>query len=378
FETGVGYIVRRQTSNGVVSFNGTPISGEVTVPVTNNTYGWNSVGNPYTSAIGVTSDAASTQNFLTENAAILDDNYEALYIWNESAGVENADYEIISNANFTFNTGKIPWDTDYLQVGQGFIVKANASGNVTFTPEMQTHIPSQPFKSAETGWPGIIVSATSNGSTASTGITFYEGMTEGLDAGYDAGVLSGNANISVFTRLVENNGVDFGLQCLPVSSMSGATIPVGIEAAAGEVTFNFEPIEMPSDISLLFEDRFNNIEKEISKGENTYTTTLTGQEESTGRFFFSVKRGTGSQNTKTQQLKAWHNNGIITIEGINNSNAQAVLYNLQGRKIMDEKLENIHHNHINVSGMPSGIYMLYIQNGQQQKTLKMPVVNSDH
>jgi len=375
FESGKGYLMRRQDiDGGVVTFNGTPATGEVNVPVTNNKYGWNSVGNPYTSAIGVTSEANSTQNLLEVNSEILDESYKALYIWDESLGSEYADYVIVSNAGFNNNAGKEPWITHYLQQGQGFIVKANTAGNVTFTPEMQTHLYAQPLKSAEESWPGIIVSASANGSASSAGITFYEGMTEGLDPGYDAGAFKSNSELSVFTRLINDNGHDFGLQCLPESALDGSTIPVGIETSTGgEISIGIEKIGLPSNLPVWLEDKLNGTIREITSPKESVTVTVVPNEEAYGRFYLSIGESTDISKLKENRFNAWYSDGKIIISGTIKMGSDAVLYDMQGRKLMNVKLNDARRNNLEVSNIKDGIYLLRIFDGMEQQTLKVPV-----
>jgi hypothetical protein len=45
-----------------------------------------------------------------------------------------------------------------------------------------------------------------------TVIKFIEGTTAGLDVGYDAGVFKAEPTFSIYTKLVEDNGVEFHLQ----------------------------------------------------------------------------------------------------------------------------------------------------------------------
>jgi len=134
-------------------------------------------------------------------------------------------------------------------LGQGFIVRAAADGVVTFTPDMRVGSPGQSAlelkslilaaqqqapiaRSAKSQWPGVVITAEVNNGLdiASAGIAFHEDMRLGLDPGYDAGVFRGNPEVAVFTQLATgDDGVDYGLQCLPKYAMRVASLPVGIE-----------------------------------------------------------------------------------------------------------------------------------------------------
>lgn len=89
--------------------------------------GNNLVGIPYTSFLNVTSTAHATNNFLTVNAALLDDDFEAIYIWDETSGYDgtNQDYKVISNAMVS---GYTAIDQDYIAPGQAFMIKVISHG----------------------------------------------------------------------------------------------------------------------------------------------------------------------------------------------------------------------------------------------------------
>ena len=64
FETGKGYILSTQAGS-TITFRGENINaGTVTTNVTTNNYGWNAVGNPYSSSLQIT----GTNSFLELNA----------------------------------------------------------------------------------------------------------------------------------------------------------------------------------------------------------------------------------------------------------------------------------------------------------------------
>jgi len=54
-------------------------------------------------------------------------------------------------------------------------------------------------------------------------------MTAGLDPSYDARKLKGNPNIALYTRLVEDNGVDFAIQALPPLNTEKVEVKIGNE-----------------------------------------------------------------------------------------------------------------------------------------------------
>jgi hypothetical protein len=101
-------------------------------------------------------------------------------------------------------------------------------------------------------WPGIRLFVRSGSREASTLVVFHEGMTEGLDPGFDIGLMSGGQDPEIFTTLVEDNGTWFARQALPFEvggiedlshtgggSPSTLVIPVGVNSiSGGPMTFS--------------------------------------------------------------------------------------------------------------------------------------------
>jgi hypothetical protein len=136
----------------------------------------------------------------------------------------------ISNSGATFPLTS-DFDQGYIQAGQGFFVRAldNITRTFDITEAMQTHQPDAVMKSGEKDWPGIQLMAKTEEKQSSTIIAFNSEMTEGLDVSYDAGMFKANTEIELYSRLVEDNGVDFAIQCLPDTDLESLSIPLGID-----------------------------------------------------------------------------------------------------------------------------------------------------
>jgi hypothetical protein len=81
---GTGYLAGR-TSDGKLMFSGGLAHSDVSISIDREAYGWNAIGNPFASAIGVRNGAGSTHNFLDLNKDELDVGFEALYIYDPDA-----------------------------------------------------------------------------------------------------------------------------------------------------------------------------------------------------------------------------------------------------------------------------------------------------
>jgi autotransporter-associated beta strand protein len=150
FRNGRGYLIRMpnnhpaQPTPFVASvtpwtgqFTGVPNNGTITVPLSSTIgTGFTLVGNPYPSPVNV-------QTFLTNNSALID---QTLWFWVKTNGIAGSSYATltagtISQGNFGTGPGQANPSTDsFIQPGQGFFVKANATGNLQFTNQQRTNV----------------------------------------------------------------------------------------------------------------------------------------------------------------------------------------------------------------------------------------------
>jgi hypothetical protein len=358
-----GYLLRND-ANGIVKFNGAINTGTQNVALSTSGLGWNLIGNPFTSAIKI-NITAGVNNFLTLNSGIFDPSYVSIYVWN------GTQYEIINNAS----------GAEFATIGQGFFVNTTVGSSAEFTPEMQVHQPTVPLKSG-TVIPEIKLLVSSSGKSASTGIKFIEGTTNGLDPGYDAGIFKADPLFSVYTKLVNNgkNNVEFGLQCLPPANIGTLTIPVGIDfTAGGEVTFSAQLLNLPAESKIVFEDRLLNVSTAFNNGNSEYITTVAPNSKGTGRFYLSVSevQVTGILNEAVpNKITAWMERDEIVINGIAENKAVAVLYDLRGSSVLVRNFEKTTTNRINVNGLTTGIYMLQVNENGKRTGIKLQITGN--
>lgn len=356
---GSGYSVRT-TSDTYVTFNGAISAGTINVPLDVSGNAWNLVGNPYTSPIKL-NFYTGTNNFLNTNENVLDPSYVSLYYW------DGSQYQIINNVQ----------GPEFATVGQGFFVKSDiGGGNITFIPEMQIHQPTVPLKSGVI-IPGIKLLASSATKNSSTDIKFFSKGTTGLDKGYDAGLFKADPSFSVFTKLVDDNNVNFGIQCLPTLSKETMIVPVGIDFPnGGEVTFTAQLLSIPEKTSIVLEDRLLNTTTAFVDAESHYTTTIEANSMSTGRFYLHVTgnlQTTGISESVQNKINAWMETNEIVINGVTENNAVAKLFDIRGSSVLVKNLDKAVTNRINVNGITSGIYMLQVIEGGKRTGIKLQI-----
>ncbi|HSO85025.1 MAG TPA: hypothetical protein VLQ91_00635, partial [Draconibacterium sp.] len=318
-EAGKGYQVLRN-ADGIVSFKGTLAGGNQTIGITkgSSTYGWNLIGNPYPCALDV-------KLFLDANAAKvdkipIDQSFLGIYVA-DVADVTNFGYVPINYSNGA-NTLK-------LASGEGFFVKSVAGGgSVNFTTDMKSHT-SDAFKSAAIQ-NGFNLIAESADDRMSTSVKYIPQMTAGLDPGWDAGLFNGSPMpFALFTHLVEDNGIDFTIQCLPDYDYENLVVPVGLTAKQGTmVNFSLAEVTIPAGYKVFLEDKVNQKFTRIDEQGSIYSVQLNANNNGTGQFFLHTKQAItgiddGLSNTVFVVPMPQHQK--IRVSGLVNLPAQATV-----------------------------------------------------
>lgn len=357
-ETAKGYLLRPDVP-GLVEFSGTIRTGEPKINISHDGFGWNLIGNPYPSAVNANS-GVYPNNFLTLNDGIYyDDSFAALYVWD---GESYSPITLVSGSEF-------------IGVGQGFFIRTGISSTADFTPAMQVHQPSAVLKS-ETIIPEIKLAVSNGKKSFSTNIMFLKDATTGVDRGYDAGILKADKNFSIFTHLVEDNNVEFMLQCLPFPKSDGMIIPVGIDCTAGgDVTISLSATTVPANYNVVLEDRLLNKFIPFNEASNFYNATLAAETKGIGRFYLHVKSAqtTGIDNLTDAKINAWMDRDEIVVKGVTENNAVAKLFDARGSLILMKNLENTNTNRIKVNGINTGIYMLQVIENGKRTTSKLQI-----
>jgi len=289
-----GYAATYVNADKTLSLSGVPYVENKVITITNTPAstnpGANLVGNPFTSTIAANSDAQTMNNFIDQNASVLHLNAQAVYMWDE--GID--DYKTISNSS----------DATYIAPGQGFMVIAkNASETLEFNVAQRKHGTATFYKNTDsenTSFDLTVVDSQNNINL--TTISFKPEMTLGLDPSYDARKLKGNPNIALYTRLKEDNGIDFAIQALPDNDIENIVIPVGIDVAESTLCeFSINTETMEGYLIYLQDIKENSV---TNLKEHTYTTLVS--ESGTGRFFLYFKVVNGIEENTQNQTEAIH------------------------------------------------------------------------
>lgn len=379
FLNGAGYGLLRSAA-GKIAFTGSLTNYDVSASLIKTGNGWNLVGNPYPSAIRANDGSGdATNNFLKVNLSNMEPNYAAIYVWEEGSDYngETNYFRVITNGiDPTETPGNVNPAQNFIQAGQGFFVKAATnSSSVSFTRAMQSHSVGTPLKSVKIDeWYGLQLNIANDENKAHTIISFNKDMSKGLDISYDAGLLNSGNGLEVYTRLIEDNGIDFAVQALPDVGMEQIAIPLGVEFdAGGELTISADICELPDGESFILEDKITGAF--INLKTDKYSLTLPPNTKGIGRFYIYVSRsaitGIGPVNKQAPPIEIWSANRIINIQGRLSGQATARLFNMNGKLLFEKCLNHTQMNQITSPVTARGIYFIQIIDDGWRTTKKL-------
>ena len=336
--------------------------------------GWNLLGNPFTSALKITdADADITNDFLNVNTESFDPSYVAVYIYNGETNQylyqgRHTGYTdpFTDPLNAAFNNYNI-------QAGQGFFVLAEKNYvPFLFTSAMQIHsidVPMTKSANVENSWPGLQLKVKYGDKERSTLVVYNESMTSGLDPGFDVGQLTTNPDVEIYTALVQDNGINFARQALPLADYDKNIVPVGLDfEKGGEVTFSASIVPI-KPFKFYLEDRLTGIVTDLNT--STYKVTLPAKTYGTGRFYLSTSFR--SRNSVIEPVEAnspnllnvriWVSDDKVIIKGKVSDKAICELYDINGNKTLEVRLTSAELNTVDVPSGSKGFYLVRVIDG---------------
>ena len=359
------------STTATVDFTGTINTSDVSFAIddassSNSNYGkWNLVANPFPSFLNANDDAHNTNNFLTVNASNLHTSFAAIYAYD-------------GDGTFTAVNHTNPGSAVYIAPGQGFFVASDdvSGDSVSFTEAMQTSSGTDDFISGDNMENTEIVIKLYNGDNEieSTKLYFEEGLSTGLDIGYDAGNF--HAEAAIMTRLAEEDeGFGMAINAMGLDAMDNTVIPLVINQAAGqEFRINLFTATIP-DPNVYIEDVEEGTFTNLYEGDFVYTPT--SDLEGIGRFFIHMTADTMSnEDVSTSILNAYKEIDAIyiTIEGLatQSNETKVSLYNILGREVLATTLNNnMGTQTISTVGLSAGIYVIELESGSDRLTKKL-------
>ena len=358
FVVGQGYNIAYGSSSETINFFGTPLTTNQTINITktdaSTLEGWNLVGNPFTSSIAA-NGSADANSFLTTNSAILDNNHNAIYLWNEQTDIDENryDYLTISNSEVKKN----------IEVGQAFMIakKDLGTSELFFNTNMRKHDSATFYKNIEQDEVSRFYMSVENeeGLYNEILIAFIDGMTNGLDISYDAGKLKGNPNIALYTALVEDNGIDFAHQALPPLIEDAVEVKIGVDVStSGNYIFKIKELQnFDEKTNVILEDKESgNLIDFREIGEYDFDISQPGQIRD--RFVLYFNKLTGIEERLSENICFYvYDNKLYVIDKELKSGTIQIL-NLLGQPVF-EKYFSEAVNTLDIN-LPTGYYIVKI------------------
>ena len=380
FNTGESYytstIVTGDASGATLAFTGEIPTGTQTKEIINNngtnTIGrrWEMVANPYASYIhGNPASGDAVNNFVKVNLDLnlLEPSFGAIYAWNGTGG-----YTI-------YNLSQI--NTATIAPGQGFWIAARQGTpqQLQFTPAMQTVEGGDDFIS---GAP-ILLNYMLNlklyhGTTekAKTSFYFQQGLSDGLDTGYDAGALEQTQAIS--SRLTENDqGYNMSINAMSIETVYNQSIPLVINQQEGQpFRVSISENTIPEEVNVYLEDVLNGTLTSLK--DQDFELSAQSDLSEDGRFYIrftteslAINDVLSPSNVTVFKLNT---DNFITIKGLSPEMGKttATLYNMLGMIVRSKTLNNTAATQqISTQGLASGVYIINLKAGEQAVSKKV-------
>ncbi len=338
FNLGQGYALSYYNSSPILSFAGKMNVASTTVGVTyteaSTFAGANLIGNPFTSTIAINS---GTNNFLADNSSILPDANSAIYLWEEVPGWTQTVYTYVTITNLN--------DPTYLEPGQGFMVMVDETTSVSFNSDIRAHGTASFYKDGGEISRFELNVSNPEGMPSSTLIGFKDGMTNGLDKSWDGGKLFGNPDLGLYTRLVEDNGIEFAVQALPPANEE-TTVKLGLRAQiTGEYTFRPSTIEnFIDEVSIILEDKQTGAMVDFSDPSASYTFNIDSPGDFDSRFELHFTTVVGindpSSISPNKNIQTYVAGNTLHVIDDGAGSGRVEIFNLLGRQLMQESYEN--------------------------------------
>ena len=246
-----------------VAFTGAMETTSQSINIVNNHDGaggrrWNLVSNPFPSYISGNT-AAGVTNFIDANSTVIDNERLAVYGWNGS------DYDIYNQLSGGFS----------IAPGQGFWVAAAGTSDAAldFTAAMRTTTGTGDFVSGPQLLTYNLGLKLYNGEIerAATNFYFRDGLTLGLDPGYDAAAYNQSTKLS--SRLTGGSQeTAFAINAMDIDDLQNTRVPLEIRQNAGQAfTISISDMELPQDISVYLEDTLNGTLTSLKDGDFALT-----------------------------------------------------------------------------------------------------------
>lgn len=320
---GTGYQVDLKTS-ATCSFAGNLNTGDVVKSgLTNSSNnnppfnGWNSIGNPYPSALAADAEGWAMTN--VDPFAYLWNGYNYLVLALGQNGSELAS---------TYTGGVIP-------AQQGFFVHVSSkgTGSVTIPQSARVHS-SQPYYKNNKGLEALFIDITGNGLTDRAAVYFNDNATAGYDSRYDALKLEGDESAPQLYTLAGSE--QLSINALPKAEKSEITL--GLKAGEeATYTLSFTGMEsIDATTALYLDDLKTGLSQNLRSKPDYEFTAAPGDDASRFKLRFG---NAGTNITPETALNIFVLDGKLVIDNVNGLTGPLEIYNAAGQRLVNALLQ---------------------------------------
>ncbi|MDA3943819.1 MAG: T9SS type A sorting domain-containing protein [Bacteroidetes bacterium] len=350
FNVGQGYLVAYQTT-ATKTFSGTLNIGdkEVTLtqsgtPAENNSYGYNLIGNPFTSALDWTHESWANEN----------SNYGGVAkIWSGGAFID------VVTANPEVD------DVTVIPAMNGFFVYTSTDNNIfTIPAAAQVHSSDNWHKSVDNNQAiKLTVKGVNSTLTQGSSVRFNPEATSGFDLAFDSYFMAGYA--PMFYSVIE--GKNFSTNTLPAYD-SETTIPFVFV----KNEYNDFELELTNSIQgqpiFLTDNKTGTIHK---LSENPTYSFTASEGDNPNRFLLHFGAVGLDENTGENSIKAYsYNNTLYIQNSLEDANIRVI--DLQGRLLLEKQFYGQGLQSLPLD-FPTGVYVVQLLNSNTQKSVKVIV-----
>ncbi|RAR47058.1 ice-binding family protein [Flavobacterium lacus] len=334
FESAKGYLIRMPDDHSQTPllyegiFEGKPNNGNITIPVTENTY--NAIGNPYPSSI----DA---------NQFILENNLqEPIYFWRKTNNSNHDSYATYTTAGgaggVANNDGGAPLfitPNENIASGQGFIVKANSS-NLIFTNAMRTATNETIFLRANSEINRIWLNLNNaNEYICQTMIAYMPNATSGIDISIDGKYI--HERETALTSLIGEK--EFSIQGRGLPFDSNDVVFLGFKTQfAGNHTISLNQYDglFNSNQTVFLKDNYNTTLHDLKLGDYTFSSEI-GTFNSRFEIVYQDVLGI-NQSEYNDSIIVYNTKNDLFINSKNSFITKVDVYDVYGRLILSKKM----------------------------------------
>ena len=372
FDVAKGYLIRMPNTwisspepptpwSGI--FTGTPNNGNIKYTMSTALNGYNAVGNPYPSTISIA-------NFISGNINNIDGT---LYFWRKRNDATNlTSYSTCTSAGCTINNSHIYANSDFISVGQGFIVKATST-TLNFSNSMRlSNNQNQFFKTKAIEKNRIWLNLLKDNTPVNQMLVVYmTGATQGIDPAIDGKYF--NDSQTALNSLIGSE--EFAIQ--------GRGLPFDVTDVV--------PLAFKTTTAGNFTIVIDHVDGLFDKGQDIYLVdSKTGTEANLKLAAYTFTAAVGVDNTRfslkylktLKVIDSEFNDNSVTVYAKNgtlyvNSGASAIsnikVFDIQGRLIAEQK--NVKSNTAAVANLKTNQALIVQVSSEDNTVVSKKVLN---